>query len=169
MISVLIDDLGFFRADAIARPVNGSLRAPTPLMRRFEDACGPALARECRPSSELEVGSAIVTGGFESGAGLLIHAVVITDDEAVSADGVRRATLSALRRAADWDVDHLVLAPFGLGAGNLDAGESAQAMMAGLRAHRQRCSTPRQLTFVVESDYELEAFRSAASRLEAAA
>jgi O-acetyl-ADP-ribose deacetylase (regulator of RNase III) len=166
MISVLIDDLAFVDADAIARPVNGLLRAITPVMRRLEIAAGEKLRANCITAEELEIGSAIVTGAGEARAELMIHAIVSTETQSVSREGVRRATLSSLQRAADWQIAHLAVAPFGLGAGNLDVEGSSDAMMAAIREHRRRSPNPSRLTIVVENELEAEVFRFAASRIE---
>lgn len=161
-LDVEIDDLAFVAADAIARPVDARLRASTALMRRVEDAAGPSLAAQLQVTSPLDVGAAVVTGGGALEAPLVIHAVVMTDDEPVTRAGVVRATISALQRASDWKIERLAFAPFGLGAGNLDIDESAQAMIAALAEHR--AGHPAHVTIVVENDYEATAFRAARSR-----
>jgi O-acetyl-ADP-ribose deacetylase (regulator of RNase III) len=163
-LDVAIDDLAFVAADAVARPVNAHLRAPTPLIRRLEEAGGTALAAQLQITSPLDVGAAVVTSGGALEAPLVIHAVVMTEDEPVSRGGVMRATTSALQRAGDWRIEHLAMAPFGLGAGNLDIDESARTMIAALAEHRRRTPHPARVTIVVENDYEAAAFRSACAQ-----
>ena len=85
-------------------------------------------------------------------------------EERVSRDGVRRATLAALQRAADFEIVHLALPPFGLGAGNLDVEDSASAMLEAVRRHAAempRARWPRRITFVVENEEERRAFVAA--------
>ena len=159
MIVVRTDDLAFVAAGAIARPVNADLRATTPLMRRLELAGGEALDRQLHPNEPLEVGSAVVTGGGALAAELLIHAVVSSQSDPVSRASVRRATLSAMQRAADWRIDDLAIAPFGLGAGNLDVEECAEVMIDVLTRHLASARHPATVTIVVETEAEAEAFR----------
>lgn len=163
-IAVSIDDLAFVAADAVARPVNAELRAVTPVIRRLEQAAGDGLLRQLQLSHPLEVGAAVVTGAGALEADLMIHAVVSTQVEPVSRDGVRRATASALQRAHDFAIERLAIAPFGLGAGNLDIDDAACTMVAALRAHRGHRPCPATVTIVVESDLEAEAFRAAIAR-----
>ncbi len=163
-IAVTIDDLAFVVADAIARPVGAELRAVTPVIRRLEQAAGDGLLRQLQLTQPLEVGAAVVTGAGALAVDLMIHAVVSTPTEAVSRDGVRRATASALQRAHDFAVERLAIAPFGLGAGNLDIDDAAQTMIAAMRAHRGHRPCPSAVTIVVESDFEAEAFRIALAR-----
>ncbi len=158
MIAVRTDDLAFVSADAIARPVDAELRATTPLMRRLEIAGGEALARHLRVNEPLAVGSAVVTPAGALGAELLIHGVVSSDTEPVSRTSVRQAMSSALQRAADWGIEHLALAPFGIGAGNLDVEEAAELVAEAVRRHRETARYPTSITIVVETSLEHDVF-----------
>lgn len=158
MIAVRTDDLAFVSADAIARPVDAELRATTPLMRRLEVAGGDALARHLRVNEPLAVGSAVVTPAGALGAELLIHGVVSSDTEPVSRSSVRQAVSSALQRAADWGIEHLALAPFGIGAGNLDVEDAAELVAEAVRRHRETAKYPTSITIVVETSFEHDVF-----------
>ena len=157
-VSVKIDDLSFFDGTAIARPVTALLAATTPLLRRLEMAGGERLARQLRLSEPLPVGSAVVTGAGELGVELMIHAVVMSDTERVSRDSVRRAVASTLHRAADWQIGHLAMPPFGLGAGNLDPDESADVMIDAMLPQLERARYPERVTVIVETEDEERAF-----------
>jgi O-acetyl-ADP-ribose deacetylase (regulator of RNase III) len=171
-IEVVVDDLAFYEGEAIARPVTSELAATTPLLRRLELAAGPALDRQIRQQGEpLAVGAAVVSGAGDLRVQLLVHAVVMSREERVSVDGVRRATLAALQRAVDFEIGHLALPPFGLGAGNLDVDESVAAMLDAVRQHvrrqAERARWPRRLTFVVENEDERQAVLALLPREEA--
>src|SRR5919199_1754989 len=155
-VEVRVDDLAFFDGEAIAWPVDAELRPITPVTRRLEVAGGPPLAQLLRTQEPLPVGSAVVTGAGALPVGLLVSAVVASDTEPVTRSGVRRAMMSAMQRAADWQIGHLGFAPFGLGAGNLDADESAEVMLEVLERHR--APHPERVTIVVESAAEAAAF-----------
>lgn len=159
--SVLVDDAAFVAADAVARPTNGFLRATTSLTKRLEDAAGAGMLAHLTVQEPHDVGAAVVSVAGAVAPPLMIHAVVMTEDEPVSRHGVHRATSSALQRAADWGIRRLTMVPFGLGAGNLDIDGSAQVMVSALREHGQRCAMPHEVVFVVESDAEAEAFQLA--------
>ncbi|HKG96040.1 MAG TPA: macro domain-containing protein, partial [Gemmatimonadaceae bacterium] len=157
-VSVRIDDLSFFDGTAIARPVTAALAATTPLLRRLEVAGGERLAKQLRLSEPLPVGSAVVTGAGALGVELMIHAVVMSDTERVSRDSVRRAVQSTLHRAADWQIAELGMPPFGLGAGNLDPDESADAMVDAMLPLLERARYPERVTVIVENADEERAF-----------
>jgi len=158
VIEVRTDDLAFVSADAIARPVDAELHATTPLMRRLELAGGEALARHLRVNEPLAVGSAVVTPAGALGVELLIHGVVSSEAEPVSRATVRQAVSSALQRAADWGIEHLAVAPFGIGVGSLDVEESAEVTADVVRRHRQAAKHPTMITIVVETAFEQDVF-----------
>ena len=164
MIEVRVDDLAFYEGAAIARPVTAELAAPTALMRRLADAAGVELQRQLQLQEPLAVGSAVVTGAGALGVDLLVHAVVTSRTEPVSRDTVRRATLSALHRADGWEIDHLAMAPFGLGAGNLDVEDSAEIMIDVITSFMRTGRRPHAVTIVVENDDEAEAFMALLDR-----
>jgi O-acetyl-ADP-ribose deacetylase (regulator of RNase III) len=162
---VTVDDLLFFAGDAIARPVTAELGATTALGRRLERAAlegerGARLASQLRVSEPLPVGSAVVTGAGALAAELLVHGVVQSVAERVTRDGVGRATASALQRAAAFEVRQLAVAPFGLGAGNLDVDDAAQAMIDPIVRHLASAAFPEHVTVVVETEDERRAFES---------
>ncbi|HET7456376.1 MAG TPA: macro domain-containing protein [Gemmatimonadaceae bacterium] len=144
------------------------LGATTALVRRLETAAlegekGERLARQLRPAEPLAVGSAVVTGAGALDVELLVHGVVQGREERVSRETVRRATTSALQRAADFAIRHLAVAPFGLGAGNLDPDESAAAMAEPIARQLATAALPERVTVVVETDDEERAFAAALS------
>jgi O-acetyl-ADP-ribose deacetylase (regulator of RNase III) len=157
---VVVDDPAFVTCDALARPVNEMLRATTSLGRRVEDAAGPAALQQLTGGELPDVGTAIVTAAGALEARLLIHAVVMTREERVSAAGVRRAMTGVLQRASDWGLSRVAVMPFGLGAGNLDIDASAHAMLDAIHAWHPRAqsNTSLQLVFVAESAEEAVAF-----------
>jgi O-acetyl-ADP-ribose deacetylase (regulator of RNase III) len=71
---------------------------------------------------------------------------------------VRQAVSSALQRATDWGIEHLAIAPFGIGAGNLDIEESAEVIAEVVRRHRQVARHPTTITIVVETAFEQNVF-----------
>lgn len=154
MIEARVDDLAFFRGEAILRPVNEDLGATTPLLRRLELAAGPRLEEQLRFSDPLPVGAAVVTGAGDLPVQLLVHGIVMSRTESVSRDSVRRAFTSALQRADAWRMTEVAVAPFGLGAGNLDIEDSADVMAAVLARHRERARFPTMVTLVAETAAE---------------
>jgi O-acetyl-ADP-ribose deacetylase (regulator of RNase III) len=160
VIDVRVDDLAFYKGEAIARPVNAMLEATTPVMRRVEQAAGPAFLGQLRLSEELPVGAAVVTGSGDLPAELIIHGVVSSDEEPVTRATVRLALMSALQRAVAFQIRELAIAPFGLGAGNLDLEDSADLMVEVLTEHMRRSQFPAAVTIIAETELEEQVIRT---------
>jgi O-acetyl-ADP-ribose deacetylase len=154
VIAVRVDDLAFYKGEAIIRPVNADLGATTPLLRRLELAAGEQLTAQLRTSEPLPVGAAVVTGAGALETPLMVHAVVSSREEPVSRDSVRRALLSALHRSEGWQIGQVAIPPFGLGAGNLDIEESADIMFDVLATHLRRARFPREVVVIAETEAE---------------
>ncbi len=155
MIEVRVEDLAFYEGNAIIRPSTATLGATTPLLRRLELAGGASLLTQLRVSEPLPVGAAVVTGAGDLPVELFVHAVVMSQTERVTRDGVRRAFRSALERVREWELAHVAVPPLGLGAGNLSLEDSAALMADELMRHRD-AEFPRQLTVVAETEDEAE-------------
>lgn len=164
MIEVRVDDLAFFHGEAIAWPVDAMLGATTPLLRRLERAAGPDVTGRTSLTEPLPVGAAVVTGAGDLGVELLIHAVIVSPEERASRDTVRRALVSALQRAADFQIGELAVTPFGIGAGNLAVEESADVMLEVMRRHLARNTHPQSIVVIVENDVERSVWTAALSR-----
>lgn len=164
MIEVRVEDLAFYEGDAIIRPATAMLGATTPLLRRLELAAGARLLDQLNPSEPLAVGSAVVTGAGDLPVSLLVHAIISSDTERVTRDGVRRAFRSALERASAWQLAQVAIPPLGLGAGNLDLETSAELMADELSRHCRRDAFPNQVTIVAETADEAAVLDFAISR-----
>ncbi len=164
MIDVALGTLAETPASALLNPVDAQWQAATPVARRVELAAGAELDAQRLALGELPVGSAAITSAGELPAQFLIHVVVRSREEPVSPGGIRRALQNGLRRAVEWGIQDLALPPLGTGAGNLDAEEAAAVMLPVLREHMRAAAHPERVRIVVESPYELEAFRRELAR-----
>src|SRR5205814_7233794 len=116
-------------------------------------------ADKVRVSEPMPVGSAVVTSAGALGAELIIHGVVASDDEPVSRSSVRLALISALQRAVAFQIREVAIAPFGLGAGNLDIEDVAEIMVDVLQEHMRKSAYPASVVIIAENDLEAEAVR----------
>ena len=164
MIGVRVEDLAFYEGDAIIRPSTATLGATTPLLRRLELAGGEALQKQTIIAQPLPVGAAVVTGAGELPVPLLVHAIVSSETERVTRDGVRRAFRSALERANAWHLSAVAIPPLGLGAGNLDIEASAEVMADELLRHQRIADFPREVTLIAENRDEATVLEDALAR-----
>jgi O-acetyl-ADP-ribose deacetylase (regulator of RNase III) len=160
VIDVRIQDLRQYTGEALARPVTSQLLPPTPLLAGLHAAAGEELERQLQLQEPLMVGSAFVSGPGALPVGLLVHAVVQEDGGTVTRKGVSRATLSALHRADAWGIEHLAMAPFGLGTPEFDLDASADVMLEVITTFMETGRRPRAVTILVADAAEAEAFIS---------
>ena len=158
MIRVVVDELAFVAADALVRPATGDLEPTSPALRRLEQVGGPSFFNQLRVNHELSVGAAVVTGGGDLKAELVIHAIIRTRDDAVSRTGVRRALTSTLQRAVDWRLARLATPPVGTGPGNLAIEDAAQLMIEVITTHMTDAAYPNEVSIVVENDADAQVF-----------
>jgi O-acetyl-ADP-ribose deacetylase (regulator of RNase III) len=169
VIRVVVDDLAFLAAEAVVRPATTRLDPTTPAVRRLEVVGGTEFAGRLRLQKELPVGAAVVTaGGGDLSAEFVIHAVIQSDTEPVTRDGVARAWRSTLQQAREWEFTTLNAPPIGTGAGNLSIEDAADIMVPILKHHLGSESFPAEVAIVVEHPEEREAFEAALRRSGAA-
>jgi O-acetyl-ADP-ribose deacetylase len=164
MIDVKIGRLEDETGGAALRPVACDFAAVNPSMARFDRAAGPAVAAQCDQLGELPLGSAVITAGGDLPVPFVVHVAVRSAEEDTTVGVVARGLLNGLRRLEEWGIESVAMAPLGVGAGNLDAEESAEAMLPVLFRHLRSASHPREVTVVVEDDYQRGAFVAAVVR-----
>jgi O-acetyl-ADP-ribose deacetylase len=161
MIEVRIGRLEDAEVEAVLCPVSFDFSPVNAAAGRFQQAAGPAMMEQCGQVGELPVGSAVITAAGALPSRFVVHAAVRSADENVTATIVRRALLNGLRRLDQWGIGSVAVAPFGTGAGNLDAEESAGAMLPTLAEHLRSSEHLRRVVLFVEDEYQRGAFAAA--------
>ena len=156
MIRAVVDDLAFVDTDALVRPATATLGPIAPGLRRLEQLGGPAFQQQIGSTAPLAVGAAVVTGAGDLTAELVIHAVILSDEEPVTPSGVRRTITSIVQRAVDWELSRIATPLLGVGPGHLALEDAARILVDGFASDTQHTTYPRELCIVVESEEERE-------------
>ena len=165
MMRVVVDDLAFLASDAIVRPATARLDPTASSLRKIEQMGGKTFLDRLVVQRDLPVGAAVVTGaGGDLPAEFVIHAIIRSETEPVSHNGVARAWRSVLERAQEWEFARVTAPPLGTGPGNLTIEDAADIMVTELTVHRARASFPHDLALVVETNEEREVFEAALRR-----
>ena len=151
MIAVVVDDLAFVQADAVLRPADELLQPVTPAMAALDRQGGERFAALRRVSAPLAAGAAVVTGGGDLAAPLVLHVVIRDQTGAEGREVVRRALVSAWQRAADWGLGTVAAPLVGAGAGQLAPEEAAELLVETLPSGG---SAPGRLSIVVDREDE---------------
>ncbi len=154
MIHAVVGDLASVAADAVVRPTNTWLQPLLPALRSLDAAAGPQFAEQIRLQRELAVGAAVVTGAGDLAAEFVVHAVIGTEADAVTADGVRRAYGAALWQCTQWQIT--VLATPVPAAGNLAPSLAVQTVAEAVRAHVRGSEHPASVLLVVPDQIEAD-------------
>ena len=155
MIIVETGSLASIQVEALVRAVNSDLDPVTPAARDLGLAAGSEILEQLHAMGEFPLGGAVITPGGEGASEFVIHIVILSQEEPITAAGVRRALLNGLRRAAHFGVQELALPMLGTGGGNLAAEVSAEAIAGALVEQRDAEGLPATVRVLVASDYEL--------------
>jgi O-acetyl-ADP-ribose deacetylase (regulator of RNase III) len=152
VIEVRLGHLVDLSIGAFLRPIAADGSAATALSRRLEVAAGPAPADRLPSLGEFPVGSALITTAGALAAEYLVHIVVRSYDQPVTAEVVRRGLVNGFRRLDEWGIESVALPLFGTGAGNLDPEEAVGVVVPALLDSLR--SQPRRIVLMVENEYE---------------
>lgn len=158
MIHVCRGDLVTADVECLLRSVSATLDPLTAVGREIGEAAGEPLLERLHQMGDLPVGGAAITPAGDLSASFIVHVSLQSYDEPVSAGSVRKALLNGLRHACRLGVETLALPPLGTGAGNFDAEWAASLMFEVLRGHMEHEEYPREVTVMVTTEYDLQAF-----------
>jgi O-acetyl-ADP-ribose deacetylase len=147
VIRVVVDDIAFV-------PATSTLEPTTAALRHLEQVGGQAFQDQLKVNQDLAVGAAVVTAGGALPSPFVIHAIIRSVTEPVTAATVRRATISSLQRAADWQLSRLALPLLGTGAGALPVEEAAEIICEVLGTHLGQAAFPTDVQIVVDRPEE---------------
>ena len=160
-IEVLEADITTLDVDAIANAANTQLLHGGGVAAAIARAGGPAVQRESRERAPIGLGDAVETTGGEMPCKWVIHAATMELGGPTSAEIVRRATASTLRRADQLGATSLALVAFGTGVGGFPLAEAARIEVEEVRSHLGAGSTLQRVVFAVRGDAARDAFEQA--------
>jgi O-acetyl-ADP-ribose deacetylase len=158
-LEVIEGDIAAMAVDAVANAANNHLWMGAGVAGALKRAGGEEIEREAMAQGPIEVGDAVATGAGRLPARWVIHAAVMGQDLATSADAIRRATRRTLEVADELGAESLALPAFGTGVGGFPLDECAEIMVAEACAFEGRAL--RRVVFSVYGEGAEAAFRSA--------
>jgi O-acetyl-ADP-ribose deacetylase (regulator of RNase III) len=163
VIEVLDTDITKLDVDAIANAANTQLMHGGGVAGAIARAGGPDVNRESRDRAPIGLGEAVETSGGEMPCRWVIHAATMELGGPTSADIIRRATASTLRKADELGARSLALVAFGTGVGGFPLEEAARIEVEEVRKHLEAGSSLERIVFAVRGEDAREAFESALS------
>ena len=160
-VEVLDTDITALDVDAIANAANTRLLHGGGVAGAISRAGGPAVQEESQAKAPIGLGEAVETSGGEMPCRWVIHAATMELGGPTSAEAIRRATASTLRRADELGARSLALVAFGTGVGGFPLEEAARLMVDAVRRHDGRLQ---RVIFAVRGDEAARAFDAALGR-----
>jgi len=151
-------DITRLEVDAIANAANTDLRHGGGVAGAISRAGGPAVQAESDERAPIDLGDAVETTAGEMPARWVIHAATMHLGGPTSADVIRHATASTLRRADELGARSLALVAFGTGVGGFPLDEAARIEVEEVRRHLEAGSALDRVVFAVHGDEAQSAF-----------
>jgi O-acetyl-ADP-ribose deacetylase (regulator of RNase III) len=134
-VEVLDTDITTLEVDAIANAANTRLMHGGGVAGAIARAGGPSVQAESHERAPIGLGEAVETTGGEMPCRWVIHAATMELGGPTSAELIRRATASTLRRADELGARSLALVAFGTGVGGFPVDEAARIEVEEVRRH----------------------------------
>jgi O-acetyl-ADP-ribose deacetylase (regulator of RNase III) len=160
-LEVLDTDITQLEVDAIANAANTRLLHGGGVAGAISRAGGPDVQRQSDERSPIGLGEAVETTGGAMPCRWVIHAATMELGGPTSAEIIRRATASTLRKADELGARSLALVAFGTGVGGFPLEESARIEVEEARRHLEGGSSMERIVFAVRGGAAREAFERA--------
>jgi O-acetyl-ADP-ribose deacetylase len=160
-VEVLETDITTLEVDAIANAANTELKHGGGVAGAISRAGGPEVQRESDSQAPVALGEAVETTAGEMPCRWVIHAATMEPGGPTSAEIIRSATASTLRRADELGATSLALVAFGTGVGGFPVDQAAVIEVEEVRRHLAGESGLERVVFAVRGDEAREAFERA--------
>jgi O-acetyl-ADP-ribose deacetylase len=161
-IEVLDTDITKLEVDAIANAANTDLKHGGGVAGAISRAGGPSVQAESSSRAPIGLGEAVETTGGEMPCRWVIHAATMELGGPTSADIIRNATVSTLRKADELGARSLALVAFGTGVGGFPLEEAAKIEIDEVSRYLGSSgSAIERVVFAVRGDEARRAFEAA--------
>ena len=160
-VHVLEADITRLEVDAIANAANTDLKHGGGVAGAISRAGGPDVQRESDSLAPIGLGEAVETTAGDMPCRWVIHAATMELGGPTSADIIRRATASTLRKADELGATSLALVAFGTGVGGFPIEHAAAIEVEEVRRHLGGGSGLERVVFAVRGDEARTAFERA--------
>jgi O-acetyl-ADP-ribose deacetylase len=160
-IEVRQADITKLEVDAIANAANTQLKHGGGVAAAIVRAGGGVVQEESDDVAPIALGEAVETTAGEMPSKWVIHAATMELGGPTSAEIIRSATASTLRRADELGATSLGLVAFGTGVGGFPLEDAARIEVEEVRRHLDEGSKIERVVFAVFGEEAREAFEGA--------
>jgi O-acetyl-ADP-ribose deacetylase (regulator of RNase III) len=160
-IEVQRADITKLEVDAIANAANTELKHGGGVAGAISRAGGPAVQEESDRAAPIGLGEAVETTAGEMPSRWVIHAATMKLGGPTSAEIIRDATRSTLRKADQLDAKNLALVAFGTGVGGFPLEEGARITVRTVRDELSASPAIGHVVFALRGSAAYQAFSQA--------
>ena len=162
-IQVVVGDITKADAEAIVNAANSQLWMGGGVAGAIKHSAGESVEREAMALGPIEPGQAVATsaGSLPSPIRWVIHAATMGPDLQTSEELVRRATASALAKAAEIGARSIAIPAMGTGVGGFPMNRAAQVMAEEAHKAASAGGSLERIVFVLRDDAASRLFESA--------
>ncbi|MBI4297398.1 MAG: macro domain-containing protein [Chloroflexi bacterium] len=161
IIRLYLGDIVDLEVEAIVNAANNHLWMGGGVAGAIKRKGGEEIEAEAMREGPIPIGEAIITGAGRLQARYVIHAAVMGQDLATDADKIRKATASALGRAAELGVRSLALPALGTGVGGFPVKECARIMLEEVKGFLAGPASVEEVVFALRGEGAYLAFQEA--------
>jgi O-acetyl-ADP-ribose deacetylase len=154
-------DITKLEVDAIANAANTALKHGGGVAGAIARAGGRSIQDESDELAPIGLGEATATDAGEMPSKWVIHAATMHLGGPTSAEIIREATASTLRKADELGASSLGLVAFGTGVGGFPVDEAARIEVEEVRRHLEEGSALERIVFCVFGEDARQAFEAA--------
>jgi O-acetyl-ADP-ribose deacetylase (regulator of RNase III) len=157
-IRVVEGDICDREVDAIVNAANNQLWMGGGVAGAIKRRGGMEIERQATARGPVPIGEAVVTGAGRLRARHVIHAAVMGRDLKTSSEYIRKATLNALARADELNLESIAFPALGTGVGGFALEECAAIMMEAVAERERSATSLKVVEFVLFGHDAYEAF-----------
>lgn len=165
-VAIRLGDIALTDTEAVVNAANNELWMGSGVAGALKRAGGVVIEQEAIKQGPIMVGQSVLTSAGKLPSLYVIHAAAMSPGRPATAESVAAATRSALRLAADKNINSIAFPALGTGVGGLSLHDCAEAMLGAVRQHCTNHEQPEEVHFVLFGDNALTIFRDVFAAME---
>jgi O-acetyl-ADP-ribose deacetylase len=157
-VEIKLGDIAECETEAVVNAANNELWMGSGVAGALKRAGGVGIEQEAISQGPIAVGDSVLTGAGNLPSLHVIHAAAMAPDRPATAASVAAATRSALRLAAQKNIDSIAFPALGAGVGGLSLHDCAQAMLDAVHNHCLSQEQPGEIHLVLFGQNALQIF-----------
>jgi O-acetyl-ADP-ribose deacetylase (regulator of RNase III) len=148
-IRIVTGDIARMETEALVNAANNELWMGSGVAAALKQAGGVTIEQEAVRQGPISVGDSVLTGAGKLKSLYVIHAAAMAPGRPATRESVSAATRSALKLAAQHNIDSISFPALGTGVGGLSLAACATAMLTAAQQHCLKEEQPDEIQFVL--------------------